>query len=190
MKMQRFFFLLALLFALAFLSACGTQGTTPITQQEGVSLTMDQIWKIEDPNDFMIALSDHIAQKCQYGEDMSVLSAPERTIFITQSLEMEVNNGGFSQFFYNSSGDFSGELAAAFTAIGADKTAAICQQAISAFGQELPSDREARIGMLDDCESDDLDEALEECDNAFYEYQDDLNTLNYTYVLNHKESFT
>lgn len=151
---------------------------------------MEQIWKIEDPNDFMIALSDHLAQKCQYGEDMSALSAPERVIFITQSLEMEVNNGGFSQFFYNSSGDLSDEVVPAFTAIGAEKTAAICQQAISAFGQELPADREARIAMLDECESEALDEALEECDNAFYEYQDDLNTLNYTYVLKHKESFT
>ena len=151
---------------------------------------MNQIWAIEDTNDFVIALSDHIAQKCQYGEDMSALSAPERVFYITQSLEMEVNNGGFSQFFYNTSGDFSGELAAAFTAIGAHHTAAICQQAISAFGQEFPTDRDVRMDMLDACESDALDEVLEKCDNAFYEYKDDLNTLNYAYVLNHKASFT
>lgn len=30
---------------------------------------------------------------------------------------------------------------------------------------------------------------LEECDNMFYAYEDDLNTLNYEYIMNHKEAF-
>lgn len=190
MKKQQIFFAFIMALALFLLSACGKQEEAPSTQSQGGSSAMEQIWKIDDPNDLMIALSDHVAEKCQYGEDMSALSAPERTFFITQSLEMEVNNGGFSQFFYNTGGNFSGEVVAAFNAIGAEKTAAICQQAIFAFGQELPADREARLALLDACESDELDEALEECDNAFYEYQDDLTTLNYTYVLKHKASFT
>lgn len=173
--------MLVLMIALPAIAASG--------QAEEGYPTMEQIWSIEDPNDFMIALSDHLARKCQYGQDMSALSEPERTIFITQSLELEVNNGGFSQFFYNSGGDFTAELVAAFTAIGAERTAAICRQAIVAFGQELPADRDARLALLDACESDELDEALAECDNAFYEYQDDLNALNHAYVLLHREFF-
>ena len=190
MRKQLLFLALVMITALALLSACGESEANQPVQQEGDSVTMEQLWQIEDPKDFVIALSDYIAQKCQYGEDMSALSDPERVFYITQSLEMEVNNGGFSQFFYNSSGDFSGELVAAFTAIGAEKTAAICQQALSAFPQALPADRDARMDMLEKWESDELDEALEECDNAFYEYQEDLNALNYRYVFNHKASFT
>ena len=110
---------------------------------------MQHIWKITDTNDFVIALFEHIEEKCQYGDDMSVLSNSERIFYITQVLEMEVNNGGFSQFFYNSSGDFSNELVNAFTAICAPKTAQICKRALLAFGQDIPVDRDERQEMLD-----------------------------------------
>ena len=92
---------------------------------------MEHIWNLTDTNDFVVAMTEHLDNKTQYGEDMSALSEAERIFYITQTLEMEVNNGGFSQFFYNSSGNFSNELVGAFTAIGANATAAICQKAIS-----------------------------------------------------------
>lgn len=151
---------------------------------------MEHIWNLTDTNDFVIALIEHLDEKTQYGEDMSVLSDAERIFYITQTLEMEVNNGGFSQFFFNSSGDFSNELVGAFTAIGANTTAGICQKAIDAFGRDIPVDRDERQEMLDELESDELNEILEECDSAFYDYEDNLNELNYDFVMKNKESFT
>ena len=150
---------------------------------------MEHIWNLTDTNDFVVAMTEHLANKTQYGEDMSALSEAERIFYITQTLEMEVNNGGFSQFFYNSSGNFSNELVGAFTAIGANATAAICQKAISAFGRDIPVDRDEREEMLDELESDEFDEILEECDNAFYDYEDNLNELNYNFVMKKKEFF-
>ena len=150
---------------------------------------MEHIWNLTDTNDFVVAMTEHLDNKTQYGEDMSALSEAERIFYITQTLEMEVNNGGFSQFFYNSSGNFSNELVGAFTAIGANATAAICQEAISAFGRDIPVDRDEREEMLDELESDEFDEILEECDNAFYDYEDNLNELNYNFVMKNKEFF-
>ena len=150
---------------------------------------MEHIWNLTDTNDFVVAMTEHLDNKTQYGEDMSLLSEAERIFYITQTLEMEVNNGGFSQFFYNSSGNFSNELVGAFTAIGANATAAICQKAISAFGRDIPVDRDEREEMLDELESDEFDEILEECDNAFYDYEDNLNELNYNFVMKNKEFF-
>ena len=147
---------------------------------------MEHIWNLTDKNDFVVAMAEHLDNKTQYGDDMSLLSEAERIFYITQTLEMEVNNGGFSQFFYNSSGNFAGELVAAFTAIGAYATAAICQKAIDAFGCDIPVDRDAREEMLDELEIDDI---LDECDGAFYDYKDDLTELNYHFVMNNKESF-
>ena len=43
--------------------------------------------------------------------------------------------------------------------------------------------------MLDELESDEFDEILEECDNAFYDYEDNLNELNYNFVMKNKEFF-
>ena len=151
---------------------------------------MEHIWNLTDTNDFVVAMTEHLDNKTQYGEDMSVLSEAERIFYITQTLEMEVNNGGFSQFFYNSSGNFSNELVGAFTAIGANATAAICQKAISAFGRDIPVDRDEREEMLDELENDEIDEILEECDSAFCDYEDDLNQLNYDFVMKNKELFT
>ena len=151
---------------------------------------MEHIWSLTDTNDFVIAMTEHLDNKTQCGNDMSVLSEAERIFYITQTLEMEVNNGGFSQFFYNSGGNFSNELVRAFTAIGANATAAICQKAVAAFGRDIPVDRDEREEMLDELESEEIDEILEECDGAFYDYEDDLNELNYNFVMKNKESFT
>lgn len=151
---------------------------------------MNDIWNISDPTDFVYALWNHIIEKCEYGKNMDALTPEERIFFITQWLETEVNNGGFSQFFFNSSGNFSAELVDAFTAIGAVKTAAICQQALDAFGQALPADCEERRKLLDKIETDEIDDALSACDDAFYEYEEDLARLNYDYVQKHKAAFT
>lgn len=150
---------------------------------------LEEIWKIENIEDFIIAMNDHIGEKCQYGDKISVLNEYERVFFVTQQLEMEVNNGGFSQFFYNSSGDFSHELVHAFTEIGANKTAAICKKALGAFPQTFPVNRYERQEMLDEIESDEIEEIFDECDDEFYEYEDDLTTLNYEYIRKNKQFF-
>ena len=147
------------------------------------------IWKIKDQNKFIIALCDQTSQKCQDGDNMSALNAPERVFYITQLLEMEVNNGGFDQFFFNSSGNFSNEVVAAFTEIGAYRTAEICKKALTALGKAVPADRDERVKMLNAAASKKVEKLLSECDDAFYDYADDLNALNYAYVMKHKEFF-
>lgn len=151
---------------------------------------LNKIWSIGDANERIIALSEYVAEKCRFGVRMEKLSRAERVFFITQNVEIEVNNGGFSQFFYNSSGDFAGEMVDAFREIGAEKTAAICQQALDAVGQPLPVNRAERIERIEAIETDALTEALDACDNGFYEYQEDLNALNDAYVQKNKADFT
>ena len=150
---------------------------------------MEHIWGIMDANDFVMAMMEYLEEKTQYGEDMSVLSAEERIFYVTQTFEMEVNNGGVSQFFYNESGMFAGELVNAFNEIGAKVTAGICQKAIEAFSREIPVDQDEREDMLDELE-DEISEILEECDSEFYNYEDNLSELNYNYVMKNKTSFT
>lgn len=104
-------------------------------------------------------------------------------------MEAEVSNDGFSQYFYNSSGNHSYEAVWAFTGIGALKTAEICQKALAAFGRALPADKEERLEILDELESDELNEILEACDNMFYLYEDDLKALNHSYIMKHKDMF-
>lgn len=127
-----------------------------------------------------------VAAKCADGGRMDALNAHERILYVTQTLEQEVNNGGFSQYFYNSCGAFANELVDAFIAIGAHKTAAICKKALSAFKGAVPTNRTERQALLARMHSDKL---WEKCDDAFYEYEDDLEALNRTYILAHPSSF-
>lgn len=150
---------------------------------------LEAIFNSKDKNKFIIAMNEYICQKCQYGDDIRFLTIPERVFYITQQVEMEVNNGGFDQFFFNSSGDLSNEIVQAFTSIGAYSTAEICKKALSIFSGEVPVDRDIRQDILDELESDEFIEFLNECDTAFYEYKDDLNTLNYDYIMKNKSLF-
>ena len=153
---------------------------------------IDDIWKIEEKENFIVALDQYIAEKCEYGDKMEVLNVDQRVFYITQALEMEVNNGGFAQFFFNSSGGFANELVFSFKKIGAMKTAEICKKAISIYGDKVPTDRDERENVLtpdDENEEERIEEVLNECDDAFFEYEDDLVELNYQFIINNKESF-
>ncbi|MBE6688904.1 MAG: DUF4375 domain-containing protein [Ruminococcaceae bacterium] len=154
--------------------------------------SIDEIWEIEEKENFVVEMDKYIAEKCEYGDNMETLNGEQKVFYITQSLEMEVNNGGFAQFFFNSSGMFGNELVSSFEKIGAMKTAEICKKAISIYGDKVPADRDEREEILttdDETEEERIEAILNECDDAFFEYEDDLVELNYQFIINHKESF-
>jgi len=144
---------------------------------------IEKIWEIEEKSEFLTEMYLYLAEKCEYGEKMEALNDKQRVVYITQALEMEVNNGGFSQFFLNFDGAFADELASSFEEIGALKTAEICMRAASIFGEEIPADGD------DEEKEEKLSELLNECDFDFYEYEDDLEELNFRFIINNKESF-
>ena len=146
---------------------------------------MDNTINGESVNDIYLGLCD----VCDYGQNVDSLNEYERTIFVTQELENEVNNGGFFQFFDNSSGQFASEIVQAFIKIGAEKTAEICRKAVEAFGQELPVDWEERRSLLDQIANAAVADVLDACDTAFYSYEEDLEALNAAYIRKHIEHF-
>ena len=154
--------------------------------------SIDEIWKIEEKENFVVEMDKYIAEICEYGDSMETLNAEQRILYITQALEMEVNNGGFAQFFFNSDGCLGNEIVSSFEKIGAMKTAEICKKAISIYGDKVPNDRDEREEILtpdDEKEEERIEAILNECDDAFFEYEEDLVELNYQFIINHKESF-
>jgi hypothetical protein len=99
---------------------------------------IDEILAIDDPTQFAIALSDHV-----YGREgpagPSGLTEAEQSVYCIAGLEREVNNGGFAQFFINSTGDHARETVAALRRIGADRTAGLLERAMAPFGAAGPS---------------------------------------------------
>ena len=151
-------------------------------------MPLEAIFALRDPSDFAIALNRYLCEKCDYDENMHTLSAAECVFYITMCLESEVNNGGFSQFFFNSGGNFANELVSAFTEIGAVRTAEICRRAVSIYGERVPDDREARERLL--LEHQEVGCFLDACDAEFYQCEEDLLALRYSYVMTRRSHFT
>jgi hypothetical protein len=56
-----------------------------------------------------------------------------RAIYTTWLVDAEVNNGGFHQYFFNSSGQYAGDALAGYELLGAEEYAAIMRSAIATF---------------------------------------------------------
>lgn len=63
------------------------------------------------------------------------LTEAEQTVLAIEALEREVNNGGYDQFFRNTS-QFAASIVNALRRIGCEKTAKITQQAVESWRQE------------------------------------------------------
>ncbi|MES1217912.1 MAG: DMP19 family protein [Bacteroidota bacterium] len=150
---------------------------------------LDELLNADNINHSIIELDNFIGDICDYGDEMDKLSEPQKLFYINQNLEREVNNGGFNQFFINSSGNYAHETIISLKAIGADKTAAIVQKAIDQFPDKIvPKDREERTGIVEQIEEV-ADKIWSELNKSFFKYEDDLNTLNIEYIKKHKDSF-
>lgn len=154
------------------------------------AMELSEIFALTDTTDFLIAINDRLNQKSDYGDHIDLLSPEEQVFYICNLLIEEVNNGGFDQFLYNSSGNYAHRVEECLRTIGANKTADICHTALSAFGKPIPQDRNQRQKFLDKMESDEISEILNDCDGLFYEYPDPFEELCRQYILAHKSSFT
>ena len=136
---------------------------------------------MQDKNKQLIALSENPAAqfwKVSYQE----LTAAEKVFVSIWELEAEVNNGGFLQYFFNSSGDNAGYCVSALEKIGALNVAALAKQANSVFENGAPSaDSEIRQPQVEKF-SDEQKKFLDELDQKFFKRPDNLTELLFDFV--------
>ena len=149
----------------------------------------DEVWEIETEDSFLTAITGNVCRKCDYGDEIEKLTYAERVFFVSTQLEGEVNNGGFSQFFYNSSGNYSNEVANSLREIGANKTAEIYDRVLHALGCSIPENRNEREKILDAL-PDSVWGMLNECDNEFYNSSEKLAELYYQFIIRNRAQFT
>jgi hypothetical protein len=152
-------------------------------------LDLEKLLTSDNINNSIIAIDNFICELCNYGDNIEKLTEQQRNFYYNQNLEREVNNGGFRQYFYNSSGDFALETIESLNLIWATKTAAILQKAIDQFpGKIVQKDRIERRATLENIKLS-ADEVWEELDQMFFTYEDNLNALNIAYVRLNKGKF-
>jgi hypothetical protein len=85
-------------------------------------------------------------------------------LYAAHFAQSEICNGGFDQFFWNSTGVLASEAIAGFQAIGMSKTAALVQNAVDLFGGLYPRERKIRQEQLKAIDQG----ALDELDQKFF----------------------
>ncbi len=131
-------------------------------------------------NDILIALSQRGRFWTLNFEDLTHAEQVFRAIW---ELEGDVNNGGFSQYYFNNSADSAYFAPDALEEIGASAMAALVRDANSLFpGGMVPRERGARQALLEPLEA-----QFDALDQAFWEYPENLAELLFDYVSNHVE---
>jgi hypothetical protein len=141
-----------------------------------------------DKNGILITLSE--STQTDFGKkDFIAQSVPQKVFSAIWAVESEVNNGGFSQYFLNSSCETADFVVQALETIGAPLTADICRRAITlAFPAGLPSDSEEISSAASDFSSE-TETKLNELDNEFFQYPHNLTELLFAYVSMHPDEF-
>jgi len=150
---------------------------------------LDTVLKIERRDMIVMEIDSYLNEKSEYGEKIEKLNSSQRTFLFVENLEREINNGGFNQFYFNSSGNFSQETVNALLEIGAEKTAEILKRANSEYKNGIvPKDRIERQNELELIEQK-AEKNWSKCDSEFYEYKDNLTELLIAFVIKNKSEF-
>ena len=136
--------------------------------------------------DYLIALSEQLCP-ISWDEGLSSLSPSEQIFVTVWELEAEINNGGFSQYYFNSAGDNAKAVVEALEAIGAPLMAGIVRLANALFPEGPPSDQDERTDLLNSLDSE-TEEALDGLTGEFCAYPENLSDLLHEFVQEHQDA--
>ncbi|MBX3358066.1 MAG: DMP19 family protein [Phycisphaeraceae bacterium] len=77
-----------------------------------------------------------------------LLTQARRAVILADMLESEVNNGGFDQYYLNSSGDGASLAPAALRLLGQEQVARLVDRGNAVFPGGPPADRAARLKLM------------------------------------------
>ncbi|WP_298521191.1 DMP19 family protein [uncultured Kordia sp.] len=159
------------------------------TQDKLQSKSLDEILQLEDATETVIQIDELLWGKSKNDTNFESLNDYEKNVLFIGMLEREVNNGGFDQYFFNSSGEYAHETLTALKDINAPKMAAILHQAIKIFPTvPIPKNAEARRECMEKI-SETITDNWDSLDNEFYQYPENLTELSIEYVKNNKSKF-
>ena len=108
------------------------------------------------------------------------LTFVERIILAIEALEREVNNGGYGQFFVNSSREYAPIIVDALRRIGCPKTAEITQKALRIVQHAPMTDDEIENGTWE--ENEERQDAFGECDSIYFERPENIEESLFAFI--------
>ena len=117
------------------------------------------------------------------------LSKEERYVLAIEALEREVNNGGYGQFFINSSHDYLDVIVEALEAVRCPKVAALTRRAIEALAIDgtVTGEKAEAVVLRDDAA---VRNALAACDDGYYADAEPIADLLFAWIKENRSAVT
>ena len=115
---------------------------------------------------FLVRAFEEGLQRKASRRGQRALTQEERIVLAVRALDREVNNGGYHQFFCNSSRMFAPQIVQSLARIGCRRTAKITQRALYAL--QVSPVSVARIDAIMRETNEERDQELDRCDQLFY----------------------
>lgn len=141
------------------------EGDIFLDQYEGQSFDeLIQLQQTHRIDSLVLAFESALDSRKEAGDELNDV---ENIILAIEAFEREINNGGFSQFFYNSSVEYAPIIVSSLKAIGCHEMASLAQKSLEILGVESldPDVIEEKM----DPDDEELEEALGELDEVYYE---------------------
>lgn len=148
----------------------GSQQTEAQSARKG--LTQATIDTTSD-DELLQVIFDNLSQQFTTGyekeyETVMRWNKSKQSIYMIYILEAEVNNGGYNQFYFNSSGQFYKLLPDALKQIGADKFAELMHESNDAYEKEKEHITNYQDGTIEGFSKSYEDNLLDAFDDKFY----------------------
>jgi hypothetical protein len=147
-------------------------------------IAMESDYRIDS---LIIALEMALSQKAARLGD-AALSNAEKVVLAVEALEREVNNGGYDQFFFNSSNDYVGRIVSDLESIGCVETAKLTARAIDALG--LTDINPTTVGNRVNENDEALSDVLTECDTTYYALTESIEEKLFAFVKDNQGEFS
>ncbi|MND92385.1 hypothetical protein D3C80_845400 [compost metagenome] len=115
-----------------------------------------------------------------------------QAIYMISQLQTEVNNGGYNQFYFNSSGQFAAALPEALKLVGATKFADLAERANRTFDKEKSKITKDQDGTVEGFSKSYENNPLNKFDEEFYKLNEtkNLQKIQVDYIRKNKKEFT
>ena len=120
---------------------------------------------------------------------LKAFTQAERYVYAVEGMVREVNNGGWSQFFGNSSGALADDLVPALKAMGAVAGVSIAERAVKIFGKPKSLSEEDRNAHLAKITGDYEEQLWGDLDGEYYGNAEDFERLIIAYIAKNLEAF-
>jgi hypothetical protein len=149
--------------------------------------TAEQLLSLEGQYriDSLVLVFEEALGKKAFRDGDTALSAEESVILAVEALEREVNNGGYGQFFKNSSQEYAPIIVPALIRIGCPKTAEITQRAIESLHlSDLSVEAIEAVAAANEMNGD----VLNDCDNSYFGAGEDIASQLFEFIKKNKDA--